>query len=125
MDVEWLKSVCLAYPFVTEEYPFDLDTAVFKVKGKMFALFSLESDPLSINLKCDPQDAIALRAQYEAIIPGYHMDKRHWNTLRLDGSLPETLVRELLDHSYALVVGKLRVKDREAVLRAWQRQQAD
>lgn len=75
--------------------------------GKMFALISENENPLRINLKCDPDDALALRAEHPAIIPGYHMNKRHWNTLILDGSLPDALVAELIDHSYALVVKRL------------------
>jgi predicted DNA-binding protein (MmcQ/YjbR family) len=73
----------------------------------MFCLISEDADPLQMNLKCDPDDALALRNQYEAILPGYHMNKKHWNTLVLDGSLPERLVNELIDHSYDLVVKKM------------------
>lgn len=85
-------------------YPFGPGTLVFKVGGKMFALLAEDSEPEAINLKCDPDEALALRATHKAIKPGYHMDKRHWNTLTLDGSLPDDLVLELIDESYALVV---------------------
>jgi predicted DNA-binding protein (MmcQ/YjbR family) len=83
--------------------------------GKMFALISENEYPLRINLKCDPDDALALRAGYPAIIPGYHMNKRHWNTLVLDGSLPDELVAELIDHSYILVVKRLRKAQKESL----------
>jgi predicted DNA-binding protein (MmcQ/YjbR family) len=90
-----------------ETTPFGPDTLVYKVGGKMFALTSPDEFPARLNLKCDPERAIALRDEYESIIPGYHMNKRHWNTLVLDGSLPSSLVRELIDHSYELVVKSL------------------
>lgn len=98
---------CLSLPGAELTYPFDFETPVFKVGGKIFALYGATNDPPRINLKCDPDDAEALRAQYPAVQPGYHMNKKHWNTVVLDGSLPETLVRELIDHSYALVAASL------------------
>jgi predicted DNA-binding protein (MmcQ/YjbR family) len=98
-------------------YPFGPDTLVFKVGGKMFALLGEDSRPWTINLKCDPDDALALRAAYPAIIPGYHLNKRYWNTLTLDGSLPDSLVRELVDHSYDLVVRGLSRHEREKLQR--------
>jgi predicted DNA-binding protein (MmcQ/YjbR family) len=121
MELETLKAYCLALPFTTEEYPFDLVTAVFKVKNKMFAIISLEGEPLSLSLKCDPDDAVALRTQYPAITAGYHLSKTHWNSMALDGSLSEALVRELIDHSYELVANGLKKMDREAVVFAWER----
>jgi predicted DNA-binding protein (MmcQ/YjbR family) len=84
----------------------------------MFALISEDSDPLWLNLKCDPDDALALREQYEAIQPGYHMNKKHWNTITIDGSLPDALVFELIDHSYDLVVSKLPRAERQKI-RHW------
>ena len=87
--------------------PFGPDVLVYKVAGKMFALAVPADFPARINLKCDPERALALRDEYEAITPGYHMNKRHWNTLVLDGSLPSKLVRDLIDHSYELVVASL------------------
>lgn len=87
--------------------PFGPDVLVYKVGGKAFALTVPDQFPSRMNLKCDPERAIALREEYEAIVPGYHMNKRHWNTLMLDGSLPSKLVRELIDHSYDLVVAGL------------------
>jgi predicted DNA-binding protein (MmcQ/YjbR family) len=98
-------------------YPFDETARVYKVGGKMFALVAEEADPLRLNLKCDPQDALALRRQHAAILPGYHMNKRHWNTLVLDGSLSDSLVRELIDHSYELVVAGLPKRVRGEVIR--------
>jgi predicted DNA-binding protein (MmcQ/YjbR family) len=91
-----------------EEFPFRPEISVFKVGGKLFALTSLDAKPLTVNLKCDPEDAIRLRGEYPALIaPGYHMNKRHWNTVTVDGGLPERLVRELVEDSYDLVVAGL------------------
>ena len=112
-DYNSLNAYCLAKPGATAGYPFGEGTLVLKVMSKMFALISEDTDPLRMNLKCDPDDAQALRAQHPAIIPGYHMNKRHWNTLVLDGSLPGELVAELIDHSYDLVVKGLKKVDRE------------
>ena len=103
-----LTDYCLAKPGTTASYPFGEGALVFKVLDKMFALISEDERPLRMNLKCDPEDAQALRVQYPAIIPGYHMNKTHWNDLTLDGSLPEELVYELVDHSYDLVVKKMK-----------------
>lgn len=102
-----LTDYCLDKPGTTASYPFGEGALVFKVLDKMFALISEDETPLRMNLKCDPEDAQALRVQYPAIIPGYHMNKTHWNTLVMDGTLPDTLVRELIDHSYDLVVAKM------------------
>ena len=107
MDVESFRSYCLNKKGVTEEFPFDESTLVFKVMGKMFALVALERLPSQCNLKCDPDRALELREEYDGlIIPGYHMSKKHWNTMLLD-SLPPNLIIELVDHSYDLVVSKL------------------
>jgi len=113
MNLEKIRACCLAFPGVTEEAPFGPEVPVYKVMGKMFALISPDDVPPSINLKCDPDRALDLRDQYEAIQPGYHMSKKHWNTVLLDGSLPYPLIQELIDHSYELVVGGLTKKDRE------------
>ena len=99
----------------TEEYPFDEHTAVYKVGGKMFALVSLEEVPLRITLKCDPDEAEALRTQYPAIVPGYHMSKRHWNTVTLDNSIPEEEIFDLVEGSYRLVVASLSKAAREGL----------
>lgn len=112
MNIEYYRQYCLTKKGTTEEFPFDNRTLVFKVGGKMFALTDVESFE-SINLKCDPERAIELREQYSAIIPGYHMNKKHWNTVVLDGSLRESLICSLIDDSYLLVAGSLPKKDRE------------
>lgn len=109
MNIEEFTEYCMQKPGVTGEFPFDATTLVFKVMGKMWALTNLEGD-WSIVLKCDPERAIELREQYPAIQGAYHMNKTHWNSLYMDGSLNNKLVQELADHSYQLVVDKLPVK---------------
>ncbi|SHJ36196.1 Predicted DNA-binding protein, MmcQ/YjbR family [Arenibacter nanhaiticus] len=110
MNIEAFREYCIAKKGVTEEFPFDAQTLVFKVMGKMFALAALQRLPSQANLKCDPQRAIELRETYDGtIIPGYHMSKVHWNTLYLENLSP-ALVQELIDHSYALVVAGLTKK---------------
>ncbi|MBU0489892.1 MAG: MmcQ/YjbR family DNA-binding protein [Bacteroidetes bacterium] len=105
MNIEEIREYCLKKDNSTEGMPFGDDTLVFKVSGKMFALVNLDGPP-SINLKCDPELAISLREHYPAVRPGYHMNKIHWNTVDLDGSVPDKLVREWIDWSYGLVNGK-------------------
>ncbi len=112
MNIEELRSICISKKGVTEEFPFDETTLVFKVMGKMFALTDLEGD-LSINLKCDPEKAIELRETYPCVIPGYHMNKKHWNTVRIDGSVNDRLVEEWIDHSYHLVAERLTKKQKD------------
>ena len=107
MDLPDAISHFLSKPGAEETMPFGPDTLVYKVGGKMFALSSPDDFPATLNLKCDPERSLALQDQYAAIIPGYHMNKRHWITLTLDGSVPAPLVRELIDHSYALVAAAL------------------
>lgn len=99
MFIDEFRSYCLSKPHTEECLPFDEDTLVFKVAGKMFALISL-SEPETANLKCDPERAISLREHHPEVIPGWHMNKTHWNTVHLQGALGDTLVRELIDHSY-------------------------
>ncbi|MDL4816153.1 MmcQ/YjbR family DNA-binding protein [Actinomadura opuntiae] len=98
---------CTAKAGAVEDYPFGDQVAVFKVFGRMFALVSLGPPPGSVSLKCDPGLALDLRARHAAITPGYHLNKRHWNTVALDGSVPDDELRELIDHSYDLVVARL------------------
>lgn len=112
MDFRALRDYCTGRPGVTEEFPFDETSLVFKVMGKMFALTDVEALPLTINLKCDPDLAVELRERYPAVQPGYHMNKTHWNTVELDGSLSDEEVRKMIDHSYELVVRGLPRKDR-------------
>ena len=115
MNIEEIRDHCLAKPGVTEGFPFGEDVLVFKVMNKMFALTGLDGNPPYVNLKCDPERAIELREQYEAIQPGWHMNKQQWNSVYFTGGIPRDLVLELIDHSYELVVQGLKKKDREAL----------
>ncbi|MER6466665.1 MmcQ/YjbR family DNA-binding protein [Streptomyces sp. NPDC048409] len=108
MTPDRLRALCLSFNAAAEEFPFGPDASVFKVLGKMFALSRLDARPLTVNLKCDPEDAVRLRADHEGlIVPGYHMNKRHWNTVTADGGLPDRLLKELVEDSYDLVVAGL------------------
>ncbi|MGW7263628.1 MmcQ/YjbR family DNA-binding protein [Streptomyces sp. NPDC054842] len=108
MTPQELRAFCLSFEATVEDFPFNPDTSVFKVLGKLFALTNLDGRPLKANLKCDPDDAVRLRGEYPGLIaPGYHMNKRHWNTVTVDGELPDGLVRELIEDSYDLVVAGL------------------
>ena len=104
--IEELRHFCLRKPYVTESFPFDESSLVFKVHGKMFALLALEKDPLRINLKCDPEKAIELREEYWQVIPGYHSNKKHWNTVIVDQITFEQIC-QWINHSYDLVWDKL------------------
>ncbi|WP_103865411.1 MULTISPECIES: MmcQ/YjbR family DNA-binding protein [Aquimarina] len=110
MNIETFRDYCLSKKGVTEEFPFDEKTLVFKVMGKMFALTGLERIPFSVNLKCDPDRSIELREYHPEITPGYHMSKKHWNTVNFSGSLSTNIIIELIDHSYNLVVSGLTKK---------------
>lgn len=112
MDIESFRNICIAKAGVTESFPFGEDVLVFKVMNKMFALTGVDLFE-SANLKCDPERAVQLREQYTGIKPGYHMNKTHWNTIMMDGSVPDPLISELIDHSYELVVASLPAKVRE------------
>ena len=116
MNLESLRKTLLNKKSTTEETPFGPEALVYKVMGKMYALIAWEKDPLTITLKCDPDFALVLRAQYPAIIPGYHMSKKHWNTITLDGSIPEDEILEMIDDSYDLVVKGLKRVDREKLV---------
>ncbi|OIJ95781.1 MmcQ/YjbR family DNA-binding protein [Streptomyces monashensis] len=108
MTPEELRAFCLSFNAAVEDFPFNPETSVFKVLGKMFALTHLAGRPLTVNLKCDPEDAVRLRVEHEGlIVPGWHMNKRHWNTVTVDGGLPPRLLRELIEDSYDLVVASL------------------
>jgi predicted DNA-binding protein (MmcQ/YjbR family) len=107
MDASGLRAWCLRQPGAVEDFPFGPATSVFKVAGKMFALSALDRMPLEVSVKCEPELAVALRNSYPAIRPGYHLAKRHWNTVTLDGSLTDQLVRDLIEDSYDLVVSAL------------------
>ncbi|MTI86351.1 MAG: MmcQ/YjbR family DNA-binding protein [Balneolaceae bacterium] len=112
MNIETYYNYCMSLPGVTEEFPFNEDVLVFKVMGKMFALTNVETFD-GINLKCDPVRALKLRAAYEEIKPGYHMNKKHWNTVVPNGSLEDDFIIELIRHSYDLIVEKLPVKKKK------------
>jgi predicted DNA-binding protein (MmcQ/YjbR family) len=104
VNVEEFRAYCLSKKYVTESFPFDEVTLVFKVDNKMFALASLDAHPASVNLKCNPERAIELRGEFDTIQPGYHMSKKHWNTVTIESGLPNDFITELIDHSYELVV---------------------
>jgi predicted DNA-binding protein (MmcQ/YjbR family) len=108
MDVAEFREYCLTKPGVTEGTPFGPDVLVFKVGGKMFALAALDEVPATVNLKCDPDLALDLRDRYEQIRPGYHMNKKHWNTVEIAGGIPDIELRKMIDHSYELVIRRLR-----------------
>jgi predicted DNA-binding protein (MmcQ/YjbR family) len=110
MNVEQIREYCINKPGVTEGFPFDKTTLVFKVMNKMFALTSLDAIPTSINLKCDPERAISLRESNPSVKPGYHMNKQHWNTITVDHHISNALLQELIDHSYNLIVASLTKK---------------
>ncbi len=117
MNIEAYRDYCLSKPGTSEGFPFDQQVLVFKVMNKMFALTDVD-DFSSINLKCDPEKAQEYRLQYEgSILPGYHMSKKHWNTILMDGSVPDDFIRYLINHSYELVVSGLPKKDREELHR--------
>ena len=110
-----MKKYLLSKPESVEDFPFGPDVAVYKVRGRMFALFTTAKGVDRINLKCDPDQAFILRDIFEAVIPGYHMNKRHWNTVILDGSIPRGELERMVDHSYALVVKKLKKTERQTL----------
>ncbi|HWW40162.1 MmcQ/YjbR family DNA-binding protein [Pedobacter sp.] len=116
MNIEELRDYCLQKPGVTEDFPFGDQTLVFKIGGKIFLLIGLEQGN-RFNAKCDPERAEELREQYDAIIPGYHMNKKHWNTVYMDGMLKRSLLHELIDHSYDLVLTSLPKAQRELIPR--------
>ena len=116
MNIESFREYCLAKKGVTEDFPFDEDTLAFRVGGKIFALTSLDFRPFRVNLKCDPEWAEQLRLQYADIIPGYHMNKKHWNSVYLGSpSLSMDLKQKLVDHSYDLILKSLTKKQQESI----------
>ncbi len=117
MNIEELRTYCLSLAGVTEDFPFDENTLVFKVSGKMFCLTDLEGQ-LSVSLKNEPEKNIELREEHKAIKPGYHMSKAHWNTVEIDGSIPDDVIKNLIDESYDLVVMKLK-KEEQQKLRSY------
>jgi predicted DNA-binding protein (MmcQ/YjbR family) len=114
LNIESFQKYCLSKKGVTEEFPFDNNALVFKVMGKMFALTNVEAFE-GINLKCEPELAAQLREEYPAVKAGYHMNKKHWNTIVMDGSIGDKLIQQWIDLSYDLVVASLPKKEREAL----------
>jgi len=113
MNIETLREYCLSKKAVTEDFPFGETTLVFRVKNKIFLLVSLDASPLQFNAKCEPDKAVELREQYDAIQPGYHMNKKHWNTVVIDGSVSSALIKEMIDDSYNLIIQSLPKKLKE------------
>lgn len=118
MNLENIESIFRSKQGAVQEFPFGNEVMVFKVMNKMFGLISLKDEPLRINLKCDPNDALAYRDIYECVIPGYHMNKKHWNTIILDGTMDEKIIKDMVDQSYALIVSKLTKKQKEELKHA-------
>jgi predicted DNA-binding protein (MmcQ/YjbR family) len=116
MDLAKFREYCLSKPEATEGTPFGPDVLVFKVGGKIFALASLDEVPATANLKCDPDLALELRDRYEQVTAGYHMNKKHWNTVEIESGIPDVELRKMIDHSYELVVKSLPRKAREKLL---------
>jgi predicted DNA-binding protein (MmcQ/YjbR family) len=110
-----LRKLCLGFPGAVEEFPFGTVTSVFKVEAKIFALSALRSRPLAVSLKCEPELAEQLRAAHEEIVPGYHLNKRHWNTVTVEGSLSDAMIRDMVEDSYDLIVAALPRSKREAL----------
>jgi predicted DNA-binding protein (MmcQ/YjbR family) len=115
MNPAELRDRCSSFAGAEETFPFGPETSVFKVAGKMFALSRLAATPLAVSLKCEPSLAEALRVAHAAVLPGYHLNKRHWNTVIIDGSLPEQMIRDMIEDSYDLVVSKLPLARRRAL----------
>ncbi len=115
MNKKTVRTYCLTLPLVNEDYPFGPDVQVFKIKEKLFALMTTRQGIERVNLKCDPEEAIILREIFEDVIPGYHMNKMHWNTIILSGSIPDSEIKRMIDRSYCLVVKKLKKIDRESL----------
>ena len=115
LDIESIRKFCLTKPEVTEDFPFDKYTLVYKVCGKMFLLASLDDIPLRINLKCDPETAVELREKYDSVFPGYHMNKMHWNTVIIDGSVRRKEILSWITDSYLLVVNSLKKKEKDRI----------
>ena len=114
-----LREHCLSFPGALETFPFGPENSVFKVEGKMFALTRLDGRPLRVSVKCEPALAEQLREMHEAVTPGYHLNKKHWNTVVLDGSLPEQTIKDMVEDSYDLVVSRLPASRRRAL--GWDR----
>jgi predicted DNA-binding protein (MmcQ/YjbR family) len=110
MNIESLREYCLSKPGAEETLPFGPDTLVYKVGGKAFLLTGLDSEEFRFNVKCDPDKALELREEFSCVLPGWHMNKKHWNTIVVDGSVSSKQLKEWIDHSYELVTGKKKSK---------------
>jgi predicted DNA-binding protein (MmcQ/YjbR family) len=109
-----LRKLCLSFPGAYEDFPFGPETSVFKVEKKLFAISALEASPLNVSVKCEPELAVELRGGYpDAVVPGYHLNKRHWNTVMCDGRLPDAMVRDMVEDSYDLIVAAMPAAVRE------------
>jgi predicted DNA-binding protein (MmcQ/YjbR family) len=115
MDLESFRACCLDHPSASEDSPFGENVLVWRIGGKLFALTDVTRFPPAVNLKCDPERAIELRERYEGVLPGYHQNKRHWNTVLLDGSVPDAEIRAMIDHSYEIVRTSLKKSVREGL----------
>lgn len=115
MNLETLREACLAYPRVTEDFPFDESVLAFRVNGKIFLLTNVDDIELSFNVKCEPARAIELRETYAAVKPGYHMSKKHWNTVTVDGSIPDDVLLDFVRHSFDRVVAGMTKRDQHAI----------
>ena len=113
MDLESIRKYCLQKQSTTESFPFGEYTLVFKVCGKIFLLMSLDSQPLQFNVKCNPEKAEEFREAYSSVIPAFHMNKKHWNTIIMNGQVNSKMIREMIDDSYSLVVRSLPLKERK------------
>jgi len=120
MEADSLRSFLLQFPQVTEETPFGEGVVVYKTAGKMFALLSWEDQPLRLNLKCDPAEAEKLRDQHACVLPGYHMNKKHWNTVLIDNSVEDPLLMSWIEHSFDCVLGTMSRQKRDALRAEWQ-----
>lgn len=117
MNIESISEYCRKKKGITEDFPFDEDTLVIRVMNKIFLLASLEKVPLQINLKCDPEYAVELRERYDSVQPGFHMNKSHWNTVIIDGTISVSELKEMIDHSYEQVVKGLKKADKAKLLK--------
>ncbi len=115
MNIEQFRTYCLSKPGASEDFPFDETTLCFRVAGKIFAITDLQAERLSVNLKCEPDYALELRERYDEVQPGWHMNKKHWNTVDFEGSIGDTLLYALIDHSYEQVVRTLSRAQRQAL----------
>ena len=115
MNIETIRKYCLKKPVVTEDFPFDENTLVFRVMGKIFLLAAIDEIPLRINLKCDPEKAVELREEYDSVLPGYHMNKTHWNTILIDGSVSSQEILTWITDSYMQVVHGLKKQEKERI----------